>query len=206
MLLVCVGDLYAQVRTGSPPPPRQPAAAPLRHTIAITGGMSWPVSRTGITQYWESGPAASVNFHVAVNRYVALGLSVEAAKLRFNESSFTTIYPDVPVQQDDVIWTNVSVDGKLSLTPGMVTCPYVTASVGASRLTEALYRVLVDGERRTYYSVGGSTRLTMGLAAGADIYINRRLALELEARGIYVHNDPDFGVAASARGGLRFSF
>jgi hypothetical protein len=46
----------------------------------------------------------------------------------------------------------------------------------------------------------------MGLAAGADIYINHRLALELEARGIYVHNDPDFGVAVSARGGLRFSF
>jgi len=206
VLLVCVGDLCAQVSTASPPPPRQPTASPLRHTIAITGGMSWPVSRAGITQYWESGPAASVNFHVAVNRYVALGLSVEAAKLRFNESSFTAIYPDIPVQKDDVVWTNISVDGKLSLMPRMVTCPYVTASVGASRLTEALYRVLVDGERRTYYNVGGSTRLTMGLAAGADIYINHRLALELEARGIYVHNDPDFGVAASARGGLRFSF
>lgn len=206
LLSVCTGDLFAQVGTDSLPSRRPPTAPVMRHTIAVTGGMAWPVSRAGIRQFWKGGPAASVNFHVAVNRSVALGLSLEAARLLFRDSRFTSVFPGAPMQKNDAFWTSVAVDGKLSLTPGMITCPYVVASVGASRLTEALYRVVEAGERLTYYTVGGSTRLTLGLAAGADVYLNRWLALEVEARGVYVHNDPDLGFAASARGGVRFSF
>jgi hypothetical protein len=195
-----------QARPGTPPSRRPEPAAPLRHAISVTAGKSWVLSRPGITQFWRPGPAASLCFQVAVNRSVAVGLGLEVAKFQFSESRFNAVYPGIAAQNDNLFWTSVWVGGRMAFLPGRRTNPYLGAAIGASRLTEALHRVIIDETRTTYYNVGGTTRLTASVVAGADIYMNRSLALELEVRGISVHNDPDLGVGISAVAGLRFSF
>jgi hypothetical protein len=203
--VIAAGELDAQVRPDSRAAPERKAPA-LRQAISLTAGYSWPLSREGITEFWQPGPTASIGFSVAVNRSVSLGLGLDLARFRFSESRFASANPGIAPQKDDVFWTSVSVGGRFAFLPGMRTNPYLSGSVGASRLTEALYRVVVDGTRTTYYHVGGSTRLTAFLGAGADIFFNRSLALEVEIRGAYIHNDPDFGLALSGQGGLRFAF
>jgi hypothetical protein len=148
----------------------------------------------------------SLGFLVAVNRSLSLGLGLEVAQYRFSESRFIRAYPGITVQNDDIFWTSVSVGGRMAFLPGMRTNPYVGAAVGASRLTEVLHRVVIDGARTTYYNVGGTTRLTAIVLAGTDISFNRSLALELEVRGICVHNDPDFGFGISGMAGLHYAF
>jgi hypothetical protein len=203
--LVAATGVSAQVRPDNVAA-HQKQVPPLRHAVSVTGGYSWPLSREGITEFWDPGPAASINFSVTVNRSVSVGLGFELAKFRFNASRFADAYPGVEPQPDDILWTSVFVGGRYAFLPGMRTNPYFGCSIGASRLTEALHRVVVDGMRTTYYSVGGTTRLTACAAAGTDIFFNRSLAFELEIRGLAVHNDPDLGFAVSAHAGLRFAF
>ncbi len=165
--------------------------------------MAEPVSHNGLKQFWKRGVSGSISFYVNVSREFSLGIGMDVAQFMFRPDAFSQTYPAVTVQSRDPVWGSVYVGGKMSLLPSMRTCPYVTATLGASRLTEALYRQVVDEARVTYYHIGGSTRLTFGLAVGADIYISRWLAAVLEARGWYVHNDPDIGLIATGRGGFR---
>lgn len=196
----------SQVPPETAPVRRPEPPAPLHNAISLTAGESWLLSRSGIKEFWRPGPTGSLFFQVAVNRAVSVGLGLEMAKFRFSESRFNKAFPGIPAQRDDLFWTSVWVGGRMALLPGMRTNPYLGAAIGASRLTEALHRVIIDETRTTYYNVGGVTRLTATVMAGADIHINRSLALEFEVRGISVHNDPDMGVVVSATGGLRYAF
>jgi hypothetical protein len=106
----------------------------------------------------------------------------------------------------DLVHVGVALHTKILLLPSYRTCPYIVVELGASRITEATYRKVIAGARVTYYSVGGSTRLTAGAAGGVDIVLSRWLAVELEAKASYVHNDPDAGILAAARAGFRVRF
>jgi hypothetical protein len=200
---VCTAQVQTRRDTLVLQQPRMPA---LRHAVSLNAGLVWPVSRDGLTRFWRSGPAASLSFYVAVNRYVSIGLGLEAAKFRFSRSRFLAAYPATIPHDDNIFWTHVSVGGKLAFLPGMRTNPYLCASIGASRLTEALHREINGQERTTYYYVGGATRLTGALGAGADIWFNRYLAVEFEVRCVAIHNDPDFGIGVSGQAGVHFAF
>jgi hypothetical protein len=89
--------------------------------------------------------------------------------------------------------------------PSMRVSPYVGMTLGATHASEAIYGDVIDSVRISYYDLPARSRLTIGLALGADIYITRWLAAELEVKTNYIHHDPDFGVASFVRGGFRFT-
>ena len=202
-VLACAGAC-AQDRPDGPvsPPPRNI----LRHSISITGGAARPVTGDGLTRFWDTGPSGAVAFHLAVTRHLALGIALEAAQFRFDAAAFRSAFPAVEPQIRHVLWMHVGVGARISLLPGMRTSPFLTGTVGVARMTEALHRIIVNRERTTYYAVGGNTRLTLAAGAGVNMYFHRSLALELEGRGAFIHNDPDLRLALSARGGMRFLF
>jgi hypothetical protein len=94
---------------------------------------------------------------------------------------------------------------KCALMPSMRFSPFVAATIGATHISEAIYGDVIDSVRVTYYSIPGRNKLTLGISAGADLYLARWITFELEAKANYVHNDPDLGVASFIRGGFRFT-
>lgn len=195
-----------QVLLSQGQPAQKSPSTYLRHSISVLLGLTYPQSHSSLTAYWNQGPSEAMSFFVNVSRWVGLGLGFEIALLEFDEPAFRGAFPTVEVQHRNVVLSHVYVGGRYNILPGMRTSPYLQVTAGISRMTEASYRKLINDVRVTYYHVGGSTRLTGGLAAGVDVYFNRALALELEARAVYAHNDPDLGFATSARGGFRFNF
>lgn len=203
-LVLLSADLGAQTAQSTTPPARRSVYGQ-RQTLNVTFGLGAPRSKAGLTSFWDKGFSGSLSFYVNVNREVAFGLGIDVTEFEFKEEAFRTTYPGVDVESNNVILSNVHVGTKISLLPSMRTCPYLTFSVGAQRMTEALYRRSISGVRVTYYNVGGTTRLTGAVALGADIHINKWFAFALEGKATYIHNDPDAGFVATGRGGVRFT-
>lgn len=176
-----------------------------KQSLTISFGAGIPQSRNGLTSFWEMGPSISVKFMVNVNRALAFGMGLDLAYLKFNEQSFQSEIPGIPVRSKDITLGVLSLAMKYSLLPSMRVSPFVGATLGATRLTEAVYKETVDSVLVTYYNIPRGTRLTFGLTAGVDIYVVRWLALQIEAETSYVHNDPNLGFASFLRGGIRFS-
>jgi outer membrane protein W len=81
----------------------------------------------------------------------------------------------------------------------------VGAQVGFARLTGAEQKAVVNGVLITYYEIPGTAHLTLGASAGMDYYVSRRIAVQLDLRGMYMNNDPDLGIAVSVQLGAKFS-
>lgn len=184
-------------------PPRE---GPLRQAFTATVGAAVPLSHDGLTGFWKPGLSAAGRFTTSVTREVGIGVGVEASQFSFDRVAFEEAFPAVAPETNDLLLIGVSVHAKVLLLPAYRTCPYVVLEVGAARLTEATYRRVSGGMRTTYYSVGGTTRLSAGLSGGADITLTRWLALEIEGKMTYIHNDPDAGFLGAARGGFRVRF
>jgi hypothetical protein len=73
-------------------------------------------------------------------------------------------------------------------------------------MTGAEYRQETDSGRVTYYNIPFQTRLAVSLYGGLEYRFNRSFAFDAEARALYVNDDPDVGVTAVIRGGVRFYF
>ena len=174
-------------------------------TLTFSFGAGIPQSRQGITAFWDAGPSGSMKFMVNVSKPVALGIGLDAAMLKFNEGAFRLSHPTVPVQSKDILLTNVYLAMKYSIMPSMRLSPYVGVTIGASHLSEAVYGDVIDSVRVSYYNIPGRTRLSLGISFGADVYLARWLACDIEAKTNYMHNDPDIGMASFLRGGLRFT-
>jgi hypothetical protein len=199
LLLVVTADaVHAQ--------PAQTREQPLRQAVSATVGAGFPLSHEGITAYWQPGLSASMRFTTSVTRYVGIGVGVDASQFSFDGAAFEAEYPSVVPEAHDLLQVGVSLHAKILLLPSYRTCPYIALELGASRLTEATYRKVIAGARVTYYNVGGSTRLMAGVAGGVDIVLSRWLAVELEAKASYIHNDPDAGILAAGRAGFRVRF
>jgi len=207
VLLTCIvsGCLCAQTPVQQELPPARKAPSYQKQTLNATFGFGASRSKDGLTAFWDNGLSASLSFYVNVTRSFAVGLGADVTELEFKEEEFRTAYPGVDVESNNVVLSNVYVGAKAFLLPSMRTCPYVSVSLGAQRMTEALYRKSISGVRVTYYNVGGTTRLTGAVAVGADIHINQWFAFELEGKGTYIHNDPDAGIVVAGRGGFRFT-
>ncbi len=74
-------------------------------------------------------------------------------------------------------------------------------------MTKAVYETRSsEGVRITYYNLPGRMRLTIGLSPGMELSIHRGLAMVIEGRVLYLHNDPEAGLLAGGRFGLRWNF
>ena len=197
--LFCVIPCTAQ-RLSMPP------VAVRVHSIAVEGGWSWPESHDGLTKYWGPGPGASVEFLTGVSRWVALGFSIDGSAYWFRGPQFATDYPNLPFRNPPVAQIVAGVIGRVTLAPGKRLTPYAGAFLGISHMTGAEYRQVTDSTSSTYFYLPFQTRLAVGLYAGLEYRISRGLAIDAEARALYVNNDPNVGASAVVRGGLRFFF
>ncbi len=184
----------------------RPAQRLLKHSIVVAGGVMTPVTHVSLKRFWNVGPAASVMIFTNVNRYVSFGAGMEATTLSFNDGAFQKQYPGVTAHP---LWTanlHLFVAWKYTGRLGNVVSPTFSATVGGSKMTKAVYEERIAGVRTTYYSIPGRMRLTVGLTPGVEFSIHRGLAMAVEGRALYLLNDPEAGLLAGGRIGLRWNF
>ena len=176
------------------------------HSISITGGYAWPGSHDGLTKYWGPGPSASVEFLTSVSRVVSLGFDLEGSAFWFRGPVFVSAYPNLPFRNPPVAQIVAGIVGRFTITPGKKFAPYVGGMIGLSHVTGAEYRQDSDSGRVTYYYIPFQTRLAASVFGGVEYRVSRRLAFEAEGRALYVNDDPDVGVVAVLRAGIRLFF
>jgi hypothetical protein len=183
------------------PAPRFP-----KNSITISGGWTVPLSHAPIREFWKPGASAALAMYVNVNRLVALGIGAEAAYFVFDKPAFDSRYPGDAQHPLDVGNLHLFLAWKYTGRLGTVISPTIGATVGVSKMTKAVYRVRTGaGVRKTYYEIPGMARATLGGTAGVEIAMNRGVSLAVEGRVQYVHNDPQTGILAGGRLGLRFN-
>lgn len=197
-LCVCAAECAAQPL---PPPVFLPS-----HSVWVLGGYSWPLSHHALTDYWRAGPTASVEFTSSVSRSVSLGFALDASAYWFRGQKFAQAYPGLPFKNPPVAQIFAGVVGRINLAPSKRLAPYIGASLGFSHMTGAEYIQEVNGVRVTYYNIPFQDRLAGGLLAGLEFRVKRTFALEVEARSLFVNNDPDVGATLAMRAGMRFLF
>jgi hypothetical protein len=138
-----------------------------------------------------------------VNSSTALGLGIDLARLYFRLGAFSTTFPGVLPVRKDIAMGHVYVGVKHSFAPTRWFSPYIAGTIGAARVTGAVYREVIDSVRVTYYDLPGRTRLAGSLALGTDIRLGRTLSFTMEAKATYFHNDPDVGFFCLIDGGFR---
>jgi hypothetical protein len=170
------------------------------------GGAGWPLAKESLTDFWKFGPIFAATFSTSVNRHVSVGVGVDLTVLRFSYDAFWSKYPDVIPLDRKVIWWDVYLLGKYTLLPQKGITPYATFSLGATRLTQASFKQVVDSVKITYYEIHPRNRLSIGIAAGADFEITREVSFVAEIYSVFVHNDPEAGMLLALRGGFRFTW
>jgi hypothetical protein len=179
--------------------------APRDKTIEILGGMTLPISRDGVTDFWLRGPGANVCLFVRMKDNFKVGIGGAAALFSFRRGAFNERYPGVKSEAKDLGLLRVYLAFRNYIRPSLRFSPYIGVEVGVARLTGAEQKEVINGVRTTYYNVPGIARLTFGGSAGIDYYISRKIALQLDIRGMYMNNDPNLGIAASLQLGARVS-
>lgn len=179
---------------------------PKKSSFILSLGLTTPRGREGLKEFWLSGPSASLEFLVHVNREFALGAGVDYSILYFNQSAFVTRWPGVTLKaKDNLTVFNLFFDALYSFLPDGDIRPYVGAQIGAVFIKEAIYREVVGGVRRTYYNVGGDTKLAMNMATGAMFQLDSQIALLAQIKGTFVHNDPAVGSLLHLRAGVQYT-
>ena len=176
---------------------------PSRISLAITGGYSSPRSKDPITRFWKGGPEVALSLLAWAGPGFWLGAGADVSMLWFSESSFAEAYPSVEMQRKDMAWVNVFVLARYGFIPRARVHPYVELAIGASRVSGADYKEVIDGVRVTYYDIPARTRLAFTFTGGLDVPLARGLSLLAEAAVRYVHHDENLGVALLAKGGVR---
>lgn len=181
--------------------------SPVRnHSVVVLGGLSWPLSHEGLTKYWGSGPAVSVEVLKAVSPVVSLGFDLEGAAYWFRGPVFASAYPSLPFKNPALAQIVAGVVGRFTIAPGKKLSPYFGGMIGISHMTGAEYRQETDSGHVTYYNIPFQTRLAASIYGGVEYHFSRSFAFDAEARALYVNDDPDVGVNAVLRAGFRFFF
>ena len=196
LLLLAAGGARAQ---------KPPAPVPMARSVLVGGGMSWPLTHDGLTQYWRAGPTAAVEFDVRIRRRYQVGLGLEVGAFWFRSARFIQANPGVALHNRPVAQITVAFTGRMELFPEKRIGPFLGLTIGASRFTPAVYQQEIDSVRVTRFNLPEKTRLTVGGIAGVTFHVNRWLGIEAESRLMYVHHDPDAGLILLLRAGLRFT-
>lgn len=178
-----------------------------RTSIVVTLGVANPQNHGRLREFWLNGPSGSAEFRVHLNPLLSLGGGGDMSLLFFNQEAFVARWPNVPIKTKENLFVgNLYLDAAYAPLPASILRPFLKGQVGALFVTEAIYREVIAGVRYTYYSVGGRTRLTLGVAAGATWAFDYNFGLVAEIKATYVHNDPAIGLLLFARAGIQYKF
>ncbi len=206
LLLLVLPSAAQDTPARAPLLPLRQAQRLLKNSFVFAGGVMMPVTHASLKDFWRLGPSAVLAVYTNVNRFVSFGAGAEASTLSFNDGAFSERYPGVASHP---LWTvnlHLFVTWKYTGRLGSVVSPTFSASLGGSKMTRAVYEERIAGVRRTYYSIPGRMRLTLGVTPGVEFAINRGLSMVVEGRALYLHNDPEAGLLAGGRCGLRWNF
>jgi len=174
--------------------------------VVLTGGVMVPLAHPSLKDFWNLGPSAALTVFANVNRFVSFGAGAEGSLLFFKDGTFSTRYPGVSAHPLKTANLHLFVAWKYSGRLGNVVAATLSASLGGSKMTKAVYEERIAGVRTTYYNIPGRMRLTLGFSPGIEFAFNRSIALVIEGRVLYLHNDPEAGLLAGGRSGLRWNF
>ncbi len=178
-----------------------------RTSVVLMFGMTNPQGHDRLREFWLTGPGGAAEFRVHLSPVFSLGAGGEMSLLYFDEAAFNRRWPGVPLQtKQNLFLGNLFLDGAYAPLPASRLRPYFKGQLGAEFISEALYRQVIAGVRYTYYKVGGRTRLSLGMAAGASYALDYHFNLLMEVRATYVHNDPAVGLLLHGRGGIQYKF
>jgi opacity protein-like surface antigen len=197
MLAALTAGAFGQAQSPRVKPPQ-------RMSFRIMGGYEWPQGHAGFTEFWQPGPNADVQFLVGVSRGTWLGIDVDASAYWFRAGKFATEYPGLASQNKPVAHGFVGIVVRRDFTPGRRLGVYGGLESGLVLVTPAEHYADIAGVRKTYFRIPQSIHLGLGAFIGLEYLVNRRLAIDLEPRILYVHDNPDVGLVTAARAGLRF--
>jgi hypothetical protein len=179
--------------------------SPRDKTIEVLGGITIPLSHEGITDFWLRGPGMNACLMVRMKDNFKVGIGCEAALFSFRQGAFNQHYPGVTPEIKDLGLLHVYLAFRNYIRPSLRFSPYLGIQVGFARLSGAEQKEVVNGVLITYYEIPGTAHLTLAASAGLDYYVSRTIALQFDIRGMYMNNDPDFGIAISMQLGAKFS-
>jgi hypothetical protein len=187
---------------------RRSGVRPVQRTsVVVLFGVTNPQSHERLREFWLNGPGGAAEFRIHLGPLWSLGAGGEISILYFNQAAFNARYPGVPIKTKENLFVgNVYADVAYTPLPTLMVQPYMKTQVGAAFVTEATYRMVTAGVQTTYYSVGGTPRLTLGVAAGFSLWLGAGVGLLAEVKALYVHRDPAFGLLLHGRGGVQFRF
>lgn len=183
------------------PAPRVP-----RRSIVVTAGLTVPLSHSYLTDFWTMGPGGSFTFFAHVHRLVSVGVGAEGSLLFFRSGAFETQYPGVAYEKRNLGLLHLFLTWRYAFVSQPPVSPFIGASIGAAKATKAVYETTVNGIRTTYYEIPGRTRLAVAGLLGADFFLDRTVALEVEGKALFLYNDPEVGLSLSVRAGVRLFF
>ena len=186
--------------------PMLPPSPVRNQSIVVLGGWSWPVSHDGLTKYWGSGPALTVEVLKGISPAVSLGFDLEGAAYWFRGPVFAAAYPSLPFKNPSVAQIIAGVVGRFTMMSGRKIVPYIGGMIGFSHMTGAEYIQQTDSGHVTYFNMPFQTRLAASIYGGLEYRLSRSLAIDAEARALYVNDDPNVGLTTVLRAGLRFFF
>lgn len=184
----------------------RPASRIPRRSIVVSGGLTVPVSHIPLTDFWTMGPGGSAAFFAHVHRLVSVGVGMEASSLFFRSGAFETKFPGVSSKKPNIGFLHLYLAWRYAFLSQPPVSPFIGASVGAAKATPAVYETMINGIRTTYYEIPGRTRLAVAGLVGADFFLDRTVAVEVEGKAVYLHNDPEVGLVLSVRAGVRLFF
>jgi hypothetical protein len=183
------------------PAPRIP-----RRSIVMSAGLTVPVSHHHLTDFWSMGPGGSVAFFAHVHRLVSVGVGVDGSMVFFRSGAFETQFPGVSSEKRNLGLLHLYLAWRYAFVSKPPVSPFIGASVGAAKATSAVFETTVNGIRATYYEIPGRTRLAVAGVLGADFFLDRTTAVEVEGKAVYLYNDPEVGLVVSVRAGVRLFF
>ncbi len=182
------------------------AQQPKKSSFVLALGLTTPGGREGLREFWLSGPSASLEFLIHASKQFALGAGVDYSILYFNQNAFAMHWQGVPLKgKDNLTIFNLYLDAICSLNPNGSIRPFIAAQVGAVFIKEALYREIVGGVRRTYYNVGGNTKLALNIAPGVTFQLDEDIALLAQIKWTFVRNDPAVSALTHFRAGVQYT-
>ncbi len=201
MVLWVAGPVQAQ--TYDP----QPVKRPPRQAIVVSTGVTFPVGREVLREFWLRGLGASVTYLIYPSSTLALGVGIDISWLYFDLEGFTRRWAGVSLaEKQNLTLGHVHFDAAYYFLKGNQTRPFVSVQLGAETISQATLRRVINGVSQTYYDVGGKGRLAFGIAGGADIQIEPFLAIHTELKGTIILNDPNVSFLLHLRAGVQYKF
>jgi len=206
-LIMACGWSPGRAQTPSPEPePSRPAVAyaPRDNTLEVWACMGIPLSHQSFTEFWLRGPGIGIGLMSRMSENIKIGFGVDGTLYSFRRGAFAERYPGVPVTVRHQTLVQLYLLMRNYFLPGQRFSPFLGADLGFARISGAENKEVINGVRKTYYDIPGTTRLTLSADAGADYFFTREFAIQADVRAVYLHNDPNVGLFLYFRFGVKF--